>query len=198
MEIVVFAILAIVGGFFLIKCYNRIDSALFGKGNPSYHPSGRGVVWFSMIMGALVGSIFLYNQMVDSNERLVTVYYYTAVSLLVIVVAIALLYVITGSGSMAEVIGKSLFLPVCCIVAFGVGIAAAFIVFLVAVIYLISIATKSAMEADKKSTIRTKSDLIGYGGMKLKRLSGDIFENSEGARFRKEGNRVYEIPRDEW
>lgn len=198
MEIIIIALLALIGGFLLIKNYNKIDTKLFGNNNPDYKPSGLGIIQFAMITGAVFGAIYIYNQFTDGSEKLNSVYYYTATSLLVIVITIAVFNVLTGDGSIGTIVSKSLFIAICSIIAFGVGLATTFIVFVGLLIYIISTGVKSAYEEEeRKSIIKTKSGLMGEGGMTLRRVSGDVYENEGGERFRRDGNTVKSIAPDE-
>lgn len=199
MEIIFIAILAVIGGFLLIKNYSKIEAALFGNNNADYKPCGLGIIRFSMITGALFGAIYIYNQFTDGNEKLNSVYYYTAISLLIIVITIALFHVFMGNDSIGITIGKSFFITICSIIAFGIGIATTFIVFVGFIIYIISVGLKSAYEEEKrKRTIKTKAGLMGEGSMTLTRMSGDIYEDENGARYRRDGDTVRSIPREEW
>mgnify|MGYP001508613260 CR=1 FL=1 len=198
MEIIIIALLALIGGFLLIKNYNKIDTKLFGNNNPDYKPSGLGIIQFAMITGAVFGAIYIYNQFTDGSEKLNSVYYYTATSLLVIVITIAVFNVLTGDGSIGTIVSKSLFIAICSIIAFGVGLATTFIVFVGLLIYIISTGVKSAYEEEeRKSIIKTKSGLMGEGSMTLRRVSGDVYENEGGERFRRDGNTVKSIAPDE-
>ena len=198
MEIIIIALLALIGGFLLIKNYNKIDTKLFGNNNPDYKPSGLGIIQFAMITGAVFGAIYIYNQFTDGSEKLNSVYYYTATSLLVIVITIAVFNVLTGYGSIGTIVSKSLFIAICSIIAFGVGLATTFIVFVGLLIYIISTGVKSAYEEEeRKSIIKTKSGLMGEGSMTLRRVSGDVYENEGGERFRRDGNTVKSIAPDE-
>lgn len=198
MEIIIIALLALIGGFLLIKNYNKIDTKLFGNNNPDYKPSGLGIIQFAMITGAVFGAIYIYNQFTDGSEKLNSVYYYTATSLLVIVITIAVFNVLTGDGSIGTIVSKSLFIAICSIIAFGVGLATTFIVFVGLLIYIISTGVKSAYEEEeRKSIIKTKSGLMGEGDMTLRRVSGDVYENEGGERFRRDGNTVKSIAPDE-
>lgn len=198
MEIIILAIIAVIGGFLLIKYYNNIDIALFGDKNPDYQPSGRWILWLSMITGAVFGAIFLYNQFADSNKDLDNVYYYTAVSLLITIIVIGLFNIVASQVQIGKTIGKCLFITLCSAVAFGVGVAAAFIVFIASIIYVITLLVSSANDSyEKGRLIKTQSGLLGEGGMTLRRLSGNIYVNDQGQRFRRDGNSVTEIPRDE-
>ena len=198
MEIIIIALLALIGGFLLIKNYNKIDTKLFGNNNPDYKPSGLGIIQFAMITGAVFGAIYIYNQFTDGSEKLNSVYYYTATSLLVIVITIAVFNVLTGDGSIGTIVSKSLFIAICSIIAFGVRLATTFIVFVGLLIYIISTGVKSAYEEEeRKSIIKTKSGLMGEGSMTLRRVSGDVYENEGGERFRRDGNTVKSIAPDE-
>ena len=65
-------------------------------------------------------------------------------------------------------------------------------------IYIISTGVKSAYEEEeRKSIIKTKSGLMGEGSMTLRRVSGDVYENEGGERFRRDGNTVKSIAPDE-
>ena len=152
-----------------------------------------------MITGAIFGAMFIYNQFTDGNDKVNSVYYYTAISLLIIVITIALFNVFTGNDSIGITIGKSFFITICSIIAFGIGIATTFIVFVGFIIYIISVGLKSAHEEqERKRTIKTKAGLMGEGSMTLTRMSGDIYEDENGARYRRDGDTVRSIPREEW
>lgn len=191
---IIIALIAFIGGVLLVKNYNKIDTSLFGRNVPDYEPTGRGVIWFAAFAGAIFGVVYLYNQFVDGNPRLNNVYYFTGASILTMVVIAALFTEMIGNGSHSRIIAKCFFLGLCSIIAFVVGLAGSFIVFCVIVLYLLlKITSATISSSGNERVVKTKSGLLGDGGMKLTRVSGDIYESSDGRRFQRDGDQVTEI-----
>ena len=46
MEILIFAIIALIAAVMLIKNYEKIDSALFSQNNPDYESTGRPIILY--------------------------------------------------------------------------------------------------------------------------------------------------------
>lgn len=193
-SIVITALAALVGGFLLIKNYSKIERSLFGGDNPDYQPSGSGSVYVSMLLGAMCGGLFVYSQMTNANDQMVSVYTYSALSLLTLAVTVTWLITIVGQAeSLSKLLTKCLFTGLCSLVAFAMGFAGTLIVLAALVLYFIAMFTKSWSEAEAAKTIRTKSGLMGEGSIEMKHYSGNLYRTSDGRMFRREGNTVTEV-----
>lgn len=197
MEIAIFAIIALVGAWLLVKNYDKIDTALFSQNNPDYVPSGRPVILGAMLFGALFGALFLYTQLSDSaSQQQTAVYTYTGVSLLVIWVALAMFTTLCSALPAGLAIGKCVFMTFCTAVAFGLGFAGALIVFAVLVIWFILKVCAAAVNQEKVQV--TDGDLIFSNKSTLTHLWDDVYQDPNGGRWRRNGKEFTEIPRDEW
>ena len=194
MEIAIIAIIALVGAWLLVKNYDKIDTALFGQNNPDYEPSGRPVVGISLLLGAVFGGLFLYTQLSDSaSQQQTAVYTYTGVSLLGICVIISWFTTICNALPVGLAIGKCVFMTFCTAVAFGLGFAGALIVFAVLVICLILEVVQAAM-TEKKVNVKDQG-FLGLFATKstLTHVQGDEYEDRDGTRYIREGNKFYKI-----
>lgn len=193
MEILIFAIIALIAAVLLIKNYEKIDSALFSQNNPDYESTGRPIIFVSLLMGAVSGAVFIYNQLTDSSTQLTAIYTYTGASLLTICILIAWFTTLCSRISISMAIGKCLFLTLCTAVAFGLGFAGTLIVFAVMVIWFMIAVFSGALKENK---VQVKSEgLFGMFATKdtLSHVQGDEYEGTDGSRWTRNGNEFTKI-----
>lgn len=195
--IIILAILAIVGGWYLLKNYDRFDIRLFA--NPeegSYSPSGKMMVIFAGVIGTVAGGIVLAENVLNVNAEM-WIIKYTIGALFFTCLMAAFMQALLSYRVLGQALGKCAFMFGYCLVAFIIGILGSWIVFAALIIYLfviiINMMFKSGFE---RETIRTNGGLF-ESGKTLTQVSGDIFEGPDGSQWRREGNKVYSIPRNE-
>lgn len=193
MEILIFAIIALIAAVMLIKNYEKIDSALFSQNNPDYESTGRTIIFVSLLLGAVSGAFFIYNQLTDSSSQQTAIYTYTGASLGAICILLAWFTTLCSQLSIGIAIGKCLFLTLCTAVAFGVGFAGTLIVFAVMVIWFMIAVFSGALKEDK---VETKSEgVFGLFATKktLTHVQGDEYKSPDGSRWIRKGNEFFKI-----
>lgn len=121
--VILLAICALVGGYFFLRYFNRIDTFLFGSTTEDYEPFGVITVIICAFAGALGGGKEFLNKMFhwDWNITIVN-------SVIAVCLAYCVYSAIVRMHSVGVVIGKILFLWVACAIGVVVGALGAVVV----------------------------------------------------------------------
>lgn len=194
--LIFFAILALIGGYFLIKKYNSLDRAFFGYNDPDYETSGLGFVIVGIAIGAVLTIIYAVWSMLDYNQNFHSFINYLGGCLLALNLAIAWFRTLTGPLPISGAIGKTVFLTFTILVGVLMGIAGSFIVLAAVVLYIILAAVSGASSSDSGKKVKASSgDIIDsfFGDKTLTHSGGDEYRDSAGNRYRRDGNDFYKI-----
>ncbi len=144
MEFIIFAIIALIGGYFFVKKYSKMDVALFGS-IEGYNPSGIYLVYASTVIGAVFGSLFVYKEMFDDslNNDVMGVVIFTVMSLLL---CVSIYHSILVFDSVGAMVAKSLWMIFSCALSAVIGFVGSVVVITVVfLIIFIKIITQMAL-----------------------------------------------------
>ncbi len=195
--IIILAILVIAGGWYLLKNYDRFDIRLFANSEDgSYSPSGKMMVILAGMIGAVAGGIIIAENVFKVDAEM-WVMKYTIGALFFSCLTAAFMQALLSYRVLTQALGKCAFMFGYCLVAFILGVLGSWIVFAALIIYMFVMIINLMFKAGfERETIRTKGGLF-ESGQTMTQVSGDIFEGPNGTQWRREGNKLYSIPRDE-
>lgn len=182
--ILILAIVALIGGYFFLKKYNKIDASLF-KSVEGYKPFGTQMVYLSAIVGAIFGGIFLYNGFASTNWNLdvLIVIVYT---LFVLILCISIYQSILAFDTIGGMIGKSLWMIFSCALAFVIGAAGSFVVFCVIVLWCMWLFVKLSINSFIYSeTIKDEDGNTHRVRKRFSLFNDETYEDEEDNVFKK-------------
>ncbi len=187
MEFIIFAIIALIGGYFFVKKYSKMDVALFGS-IEGYNPSGIYLVYSSTVIGAIFGCLSVYKKMFDDslNNDVMGVVIFTVMSLLL---CVSIYHSILVFDSVGAMVAKSLWMIFSCALSAVIGFVGSVVVITVVVLFLfIKIMLKVALEVDTSSSSSGGKKIYGEIEAKvlhLTHLHDDIYRSADGKHYRK-------------
>ncbi len=151
--ILILVVAALVGGYFFLKKYRKMDAALFGDAE-GYNPSGVYIVYASAIIGALFGCLFMYTEI--ANEQLNTEVMNVVISTVMSLVLCTSIYQsILAFDSVGIVIGKSLWMLFSCALAAVIGAVGSVVVITLVILYfVIGVLLRMIFGSGEKTKIR--------------------------------------------
>lgn len=138
--VIILAICALVGGYFFLKYFDRIDSSFFGSTDAEYEPFGMIVVAVCGFAGAVAAGGTFIEEMFHFGWPVQTIYL-MALYLGAICLAYCVYEAVVRMRSVGVIFGKIVFLWVACCIAALVGALGAVLVMcvliIVAVLYIV-------------------------------------------------------------
>lgn len=155
---IIIMIAALVAGFFFLKKFISIESYFFGSGDSGADESSSGILFLfaATAIGALATAWGIIAGLFDlsfSRQGIV----YMSVSLEALVIFSAMAYVAFHSDSVAQMIGKMVFMTVSCIIGALMGAAGSVIVFAILVIMLFIYILGAALSDSSSSSSSSSS-----------------------------------------
>ncbi len=151
--LIILGIAALIGGYFFLKTYRKMDAALFGDVE-GYNASGVYIVYASAIIGAIFGCIFMYSQISNkhADTEIFSIFVYILMSL---ILCTSIYQSILAFDNVSTVIRKSLWLLFSCVLAAVIGAAGSVVIICIIILYLV-IAVLGGMifGSGKKTKIR--------------------------------------------
>lgn len=155
---IIIMIAALVAGFFFLKKFTSIESYFFGSGDAEADESSSGILFLfaATAIGALATAWGIIAGVFDlsfSRQGIV----YMSVSLEALVIFSSMAYVAFHSDSVAQMIGKMVFMTVSCIIGALMGAAGSVIVFAILVIMLFIYIFGAALSGSSSSSSSSSS-----------------------------------------
>lgn len=150
---ILLAICALVGGYFFLKYFDRIDSSFFGSTDADYEPFGMIIVAVCGFTGAVVAGGTFIEEMFHFGWSVQTIYL-MALYLGAICLAYCVYEAVVRMHSMGAVFGKIVFLWMACCIGAVVGALGAVvmicILIVIAVLYIVSAMLSSSGSKGKR------------------------------------------------
>lgn len=189
--VIILAICALIGGYFFLKYFNRIDCAFFDSTDADYEPFGIIMVAVSGFAGAIAAGGAFIEEICHFGWDMWTIYLW-AIHLGGLCLAYCVYEAITRMHSVGAVFGKIVFLWIaCCIggVAGALGsVAVICVLIIVAVLYILSAVLNSSGGKGGKSWILED-------GTRVKESSGILgekyYDGDNGKSYEKTGDREF-------
>ncbi len=182
--ILILAVAALVGGYFFLKKYRKMDAALFGDVE-GYNPSGIYIVYASAVIGAIIGCIFMYTEMTDKHidTEIPSVVICTIMAL---ILCTSIYHSILTFDNVGTVVGKSLWLLFSCALAAVIGAVGSFIVFCVVVLWIMWLFVKLLINSFIYSeSMKDEDGNTHHVRKRFSLFNDDTYEDEEGNVFKR-------------
>lgn len=157
MEIIILVIAGLVAGYFFLKKFDNIDKTIMGDNNENYESYGLSVVYLSVAVGAILGTLYFYHEIINKHGHL-NVYLRWGIIIMLSLACIAMLQAIVFENKISRILGKSLFMIFSCGIAFAVGAVGSVVVICILVLMLILYVIGGALSSSGSSHSSSSSN----------------------------------------
>ena len=132
---IIFAIVAVIAGYFLYKKYETIDVFLFAKGNPDYVPFGKSYLLVSAVIGGIYALVsVILSETGGGNVNVVSI---VAGVVFLVIYGLMVWQIVKNIVDVKTRVWKSLFALVCVAVSAIIGVLAMMLIIMAVVLFLL-------------------------------------------------------------
>lgn len=151
LTIVIFVLIGLILGILFLKHYDNLDQSFFKNSFAEYQSFGKEAVMMSTAGGAIFGCATTFNLLAGNDiwhtSNLATAIIFTSPILLFVAVSFGIFQSFVRMQSIGQIIGKSIFMLLACLIGFIIGGIGSFIVITVIIIYILALFIGGALKS---------------------------------------------------
>lgn len=192
MGTIILIIIGLIAGYFFITKFEKVDRALFSS-IEGYVPFGIFVVYISAFIGAVLGCVFLYAEMIDKQFDFNGAFF-SIVIFGGMMICASIFQAFIYLDSVGSIIGKSIFMIVSCALALAIGAAGSIVIICLAIIYIVLLVIGKATLGDYGKRYTTTDE---YGNKRTLRSEGNGNYRDDQGRSWTAGDSPNTVTRDD-
>mgnify|MGYP005972729023 CR=1 FL=1 len=187
MILIIVGIVVLIGGYYFIKSFDKIDAHFFGSTSPDYEPFGLVLVILSALGGAIATGSSLANELFNLDIDTDSVVNTTCFGV-IILIAFGFYISCMRMGNWGARIGKFCFLMIACLLGAGTGAIGSVVIICGIILYLLLIVFGTLLggggSSKKKYILDDGTEVTKNAGL----LGDDNYYDKQGSRWNRSGD----------